>query len=516
MAQPTRRSFNRSLTGLGAAALSAAAQQTSAGRARPNFLFLCSDQHSFQYTGYAGHPLVQTPHLDRIARQGVVFTNAYTGAPVCVPGRACMMTGMYASDCNSFCNSTVWDGKHPTWGTRLKRAGYETRATGKLDLNDDFDMGFHEIETGHGHRHGPDITSLFRRPVAYRLGERDGVDGRPREKRHQDARRAEVALEFLRGNARNLDRPWVQYVGFTQPHPAFVALQRYWEMYPAAALDLPVIPEGYLENQHLVFQELRHFKRIATPIPEERIRRARAGYYGMITELDEYIGQLWEALEATGQLENTVVIYTSDHGEALGDHGLWYKNNLLDPAARVPLVMAGGGLPRGKTVHTPVAHVDVIATMLEMAGAEGVAELRGHSLLPLLRGEPGDHPGFAYSESHSEGNATGSFLIRKGDWKYIHCTWYGDLLFNLAEDPGEFRNRIDEPGAQGARREMEEILRSQVDPEEVTRRGFAAQERMLADFARQKSETELAGMFEGRMGKGLARVLASRAKSQRS
>ena len=514
MPEPTRRDFHRTLGAAAStvAAASASAQTPGSSGSRPNIVFICSDQHGHKYSGYAGHPLAKTPHLDRIAHRGVTFNNTYCGSPVCVPGRACMMSGMYPSDCNSFCNSTVWDGSHPTWGTRLRKAGYETRATGKLDLNPDFDMGFDEIDTTHGHRARPDITSLFRRPVGYRINERTNVTGQPRDKPHRDAARTKVALDFVRNETPTLRRPWTQYVGYLQPHPKFVALKTYWGLYPLKGIDLPHIPLGHLEDQHLVFQELRRFKRIATPISEDRIRRARAGYYGMITEMDEYIGQLWNALEETNQLENTVFIYTSDHGESLGDHGLWYKNNLYDVAARVPLVIAGAGLPQGKTIDTPVAHVDLVATLLDWTGANGADDLRGQTLLPLIAGS-GSGPEFAYSESHSEGNTAGGFVIRKGDWKYIHFTWYGDLLFNVAEDPGEFHNRVDDPGTRSVVRELREILYSQVDPEEVTRRAFATQERMLAKFARAKTEDELAAMLQGRMGKGLARSLAVKAKA---
>jgi choline-sulfatase len=206
-----------------------------------------------------------------------------------------------------------------------------------------------------------------------------------------------------------------------------------------------------------------------------------------------------------------VFIYTSDHGEMLGDHGLWYKNNLLDPAARVPLVISGPGIPKGKTIDAPVAHIDLIATMVEWAGGDG-AELRGHSLAGLMADDAGSHPGFAYSESHSEGNCTGSFLIRKGDWKYVHFTWYDDLLFNLAEDPGEKVNRIDDPKAKPVLEELRAILKRQVDTEQVTKAAFAKQQAMLDDFARKMSEDELAKMLQGRLGKGLARVMAGRAK----
>lgn len=164
----TRRDFSKKLArGLGAAAFTSSVisgRTSPKPRKKPNIVFICSDQHSYKYTGYLGHDLVKTPHLDRIARRGVVFTDTYCVQPVCVPGRSSLMTGMYASDCNSFCNSTVWDGSHATWGKRLSQSGYYCRAIGKMDLNDDFDTGFEEIETSHGHRHNPDVTSLFRRP----------------------------------------------------------------------------------------------------------------------------------------------------------------------------------------------------------------------------------------------------------------------------------------------------------------------------------------------------------------
>ncbi len=499
----TRRQF--------AAALGASVAVASQARQRPNIVFCCSDQHSFKYAGFAGHPIVKTPALDRIARSGVVFANAYCGAPVCVPGRSCMMTGLYAHETNSYCNSTVWDGSSPTWGTRLRNAGYHTEATGKFDLNPDFDIGFEEHGTSHSHRTGPDVTSLFRSPVAYRTGERGIVNGRPRDTPHRDAGRAQSCVDFIRRKAPSLDAPWCYYVGLTAPHPAFVAGRKYWDMYPREAVDLPVVPAAYLESQHLMFQELRHFKRIATPIPERRIRNARAGYYGLITEMDDHIGQIWTALEETGQLESTVFVYTSDHGEALGDHGLWLKNNLLEPSVHAPLVISGPGVRPDGRAQRPVSHVDLVQSILEWSGAAGGSEIRGHSLVPSMRGERGGHPGWVYAESHSEGNATGSFMIRRGSWKYLHFTWYDDLLYNLDEDPGELHDRSNDPSAQGVLRELRAILASEVDTEAVTRAGFAAQETMLGRFARERGEAGLAEMLKGRMGKGQARVLAARA-----
>jgi choline-sulfatase len=273
-------------------------------------------------------------------------------------------------------------------------------------------------------------------------------------------------------------------------------------------VDMPNIPPGHLEDLHLVYQELRHFRRIATPIPEDRIRRARAAYYAMISELDEYIGKLLDALELSGQLKKTIFIYTSDHGESLGEHGLWYKNNLYDVAARVPLIMMGPGIPKGRRISIPVGHVDVVATMLEWAKIKRPPELRGYSLAPLLKGKSGNHPGFAFSETHSEGNCTGSFMIRKGDWKYIHFTWYDDLLFNVKEDPNEFNNRINDPETKDIVTELKTILESLVNTEAVTIKAFKAQEGILKKWANQKTENELFEQFKSRLGSGQARSMA--------
>ena len=479
-----------------------------ASGSRPNIVYICSDQHSFRYTGYTGHPLVKTPNMDRIAERGTTFANTYCGSPVCVPGRACLMTGMYSSDVGSYCNSTVWDGSHPTWGTRLTESGYQCHATGKFDLNLDFERGFIGKDVRNGHCRNPDITSLFRNPLCYRLGERDNVNGSPRDRRHGDAERTKNCLDFMTNDRPGIDDPWLYFLGLGQPHPKFVALQQYWDMYPLDQIDMPDVRQDDLENMHLVYQAFRSAKRIATPIPDDRVRKARAGYYGMITELDEYIGQVYDALDAAGELENTVFIYTSDDGESLGEHGLWLKNNLYENASHVPLVMCGPAIPSGKVVETPVAHVDLASTLLDWAGAEGMSDLRGHSLLPLMDGGPGNHPGWTYTESHSESNCTGSFSIRKGDWKYIHFQWYHGLLFNLKEDPGEFVNRIDDPTCADVLTDLKAILGSQADTEQITRDAFAAQDRVVRGLAEGKTEEEFAALLQGRLGEGQARALA--------
>jgi choline-sulfatase len=515
----TRKEFTKRLAGgLGGVALSSSFPRPSyAGERknkdnRPNIVFICIEQHCFKYTGYAGHPWVRTPNLDRIANHGVTFSNAYTTSPVCTPGRTGLMTGMFPSDSNSFGNTTVWDGSHPTWGKRLQEAGYRTWATGKIELNPKFDLGFDTDHVSNGHARNPDITELFRRPLCYRMGERPEVDGKPRKHRYShDVKARDRALKHLRGKSKT-DTPWATYIGYTLVHSPFVALEKYFRWYYPDRVDMPNILPGHLEEQHLMFQRLRSFKRLGTPIyPRERIRRARAGYFGKISEVDEYVGAIWDQLEKSGQLKDTIFVFTADHGEMLGAHGLWYKNNLYEEATHIPLLIAGGGLPKGKQIDTPVSHMDLVYTLLEWAGAERPDSLRGHSLTPMIRGEGlEDHPGYAYSESHSEGNCTGSFMIRRGDWKYLHFTWFDDLLFNLKEDPGEFTNRIGDSSTKGIQKELKHVLYSLVNPEEVTKRAFRTQEKYLDTMAHRMSKKELYDTLKGRLGTGQAKVLVSK------
>ena len=520
MSRISRREFNGKMSaGLIGAAIAGsgllsleALSAESRKKQRPNFIFICSDQHSARYAGYAGHPFVQTPNMDRIARNGVAFNSAYCGSPLCVPGRSSMMTGMYASDVNSFCNSTVYDGSHPTWGKLLRDSGYYCWATGKQDLNPAFDLGFVgvDVESG-GHAQKPDITSLFRRPVGYRVNEREGIDGSVRTNLSRDKTNTEHAINFLEKESKSLNRPWVTFVGLREPHPPWNALRKYYDDY-LPKVQIPSVSLEELEKLPLPYQVMRNFKRISTPIPEDRVRRAIAAYLGMVSELDEYVGQLYDCLEKTHQLDNTYFIYTSDHGESLGEHGMWLKNNLYEGPTNIPLLISGPDLTKGMMINTPVSHVDLVATMIELAGTKGPEGLRGRSLLPVINGHPENGPAFVYSESHSEGNPTGSFMIRKGDWKLIHFSYYGDLLFNLKDDPGEKKNRIDDEAAQPILNELRTLLRRQVDPEEVTERAFAAQEKVLQTFIQKMNEEELFDLFKSRLGDGESRVIAKRLK----
>jgi len=497
----TRRHFGKTLM---APALLPAAQAR-----RPNIVLFCSDQHSGLALRANGDTRVRTPNLDRLASQGVNFGNAYSGNPVCVPARASLMSGMYASDVGSYCNSTPFDGRVPTWANRLRQAGYRCWASGKLDLEKGKDFGLEEVRTGHGHSTAPDITSLFRRPLSFRVGERRTVlTAGPREQPHADAELTRRGLEFLRGPAGEARQPWAMYLGLVLPHPPFRAMPKHLQLYAGQEIPIPRLTPDHIEQMPLPYQALRNFKLMSAPIADDHVRRARTAYYAMITEMDEYLGLILDEVEKSGGLDNTLFIYTSDHGEMLGEHGLWLKNVLLEPSARVPLIMAGAGLPKGKNIETPVSHVDMVASLIDAAGVAVPSELRGRSLLPLARGEKSDQAGFAFSESHSEGNCTGSFMIRKGDWKYVHFSWYGACLYNLKEDPGELHNLAGRAEYASKERELHGILTSLLDPDAVTERAFQEQERRLQAIIRRSTPAEFFDQMKGRLGEMQARALS--------
>ncbi len=502
-----RRTFNNLiLGGVGAHGLSQGRRDTVA---QPNILFICSDQQRVDLMEPGGNGLARTPNMARLAARGVCFANAYSANPVCVPARASLMTGVYASDVGSYCNSTPFDGHVPTWCRRLRDSGYRGLATGKLDLQQGVDYGFKEVATTHDHSSNPDITSLFRRPLCYRVDERPLVDGQFTERTHQDDARVRTVIDFLERDARSLKQPWFVFLGLELPHHPFIANSRFRALYPPAGMPLPHLPEGHLEGLHPVLQAQRNFKLLSYPVPDDRIRRARAAYCAMVTELDEYIGFLIDKLEKSEQMENTLVVCTSDHGEMLGDHGLWLKNNLLEGSVKVPLILAGAGLPAGKVISTPVSHLDLVATLLDLGRAPAIPTLRGSSLLPLIFGKR-TGPAYVYAEAHSEGICTGLFMIRKGDWKYIHASWFKDQLFNVAEDPGEFHDLAADPEHATTLRDLRGQLYSICDPEKITEQAFLEQEHRLDLMVSQLPAAEFYGRLVKRLGEGQAGVVTNK------
>ena len=289
------------------------------------------------------------------------------------------------------------------------------------------------------------------------------------------------ALTYLREPARK-EQPWALNVSFIAPHFPLVVPQRFWDLYPLEEIDLPNIPEGHLENQHPVYQRMRRMFG-CVDFPEELVRRGRAGYYGLITYLDEKIGNLLRTLEETGQLENTVVIYTSDHGEMNGEHGMWRKSNFYEASARVPLqVMFPDQLSAGKRIDEVVSLVDLTATLVDIAGAHPLSPLDGDSLLPLMQDNAGGWKDFAFSEYLAHGVRCPMAMLRKGRYKFNYSLGDPPELYDITEDPDEFQNLANDEAYQPICRELEAQLLAEWDPVGIEKQVRASQKaRILVD-----------------------------------
>ena len=233
---------------------------------------------------------------------------------------------------------------------------------------------------------------------------------------------------------------------------------------------MPTIPPGHLDNQHPVYQRMRRAFGLAE-FPEELVRRARVGYYGLITYLDEKVGRLLDILEATGQRENTLVAYFSDHGELAGEHGMWRKSNFYEQSVRVPLQLAWPGqLPAGRRVNGAVSLVDLVATIVEAAGASSEGALDGDSLLALARDDAADWKDEAFSESLAHGVARPMAMLRRGQYKLNYSLDDPVELYDVARDPGEFHDLGNDPAYQGLREELRSALLAHWDPVDLERR----------------------------------------------
>jgi choline-sulfatase len=461
-----------------------------------------SDEHGPMWSSAYGHPFVQTPNMDRLALQGTTFDAAYCNAPLCVPSRLSFMTGRYVSNCRGWDNATPLPSDTPTWPYALRSASYDVVLSGKMHLvgNDNL-HGFREQLAYDPHGGGSRDNDTARRLGLASGGQhpiylwRDGMPpadapwasiGEARAGRgpmiDADDAIEESALAYLREPARQ-EQPFALCVGFVAPHFPFIVPEPYFSMYYPEFGDLPSNPPGHLDNLPAAADRLRRMFGFDGN-SEEDIRCARAAYYGLITYLDDKIGKLLDALEETGLAQNTVVIHTSDHGESLGEHGLWRKMNFYEQSARVPLQIAWPGhIEGGQRIAGATSLVDVTATILDAGGAEldqvAAMQLDGDSLLPLMQGDPGEWKDEAFSEHLAHGTDRARAMIRRGRWKlcYSHGTPPDIELYDLESDQGEFDNLADHAEHRAIRAELvARVMEIWSDPDRLTEEIVASQQ----------------------------------------
>ena len=448
---------------------------------QPNILIIMSDEHAPQYSSVYGHSLVQSPNMERMAEMGVTFDNAYCNSPICGPSRMSFMTGRYIYRIGTYDNGFPMSSDTVTWAHRLRNVGYDVVLSGKQHFcGPDQLHGFRtqlardlhaELWTKNGVPHG---AANWEAGIVKAKKPWGGVaEAGPGTTTsiEVDDRVEEAALAYIKAAA-DKDRPWCLNVGFIAPHFPLVVPRRFWDLYPRDQIDMPEIPEGHLENMHPVYKRLRAMFGLVD-FPERLVRRARAGYYGLITYLDEKIGRLIDALEETGQRDNTIIIHTSDHGEMNGEHGMWRKSNMYEASARVPLqIVWPGQIPGGLRVPQNVSLVDLVATILDMSGAsKEIAPLDGDSLLPLIAGDAETWKDEAFCEYLAHGVLRPVGMLKQGDYKLNLSLGDAPELFNIAEDPGEF-NDLSESAEH---REIRDAMRARLleiwgDPEAIEQR----------------------------------------------
>lgn len=445
-----------------------------------NLLIIMSDQHNRKVTGCYGNQHVHTPNLDRLAASGSLFRNAYSPSPVCVPARAALATGRQIHLTRYWDNASPYDGQFRSWGHCLRDAGISVESIGKLHYrNAEDDTGFdrqhlpmHVVE-GIGAVFGALKDPLPIRRGAAKLRNKIGVGTSAYI--NYDTKITESACQWFE-NRKGLesDKPWVLFVSFVAPHPPWFVPQEFFDLYQN--IDLPRANLGTPADDHPWLEARRVSYPIDEAFTEDQRKVAIRSYYAFTSFMDANVGRVLAALVRANLADSTRVIYTSDHGENLGNGRLWGKGTLSEDSGGVPLIMAGPDVPVGRTVLAPVSLLDVYPTVLEATGIGSGAKESGIEGLSLFALAQQDQPERALlTQYHGSGAATGAFMLRKGHYKYLYYVGYRPQLFNLEADPEERCDLALDKKYSDMLCEFELELRKHLDPESVDAQAKADQ-----------------------------------------
>ncbi len=416
---------------------------------RPNIVVIMSDQHSPKLLGCAGNGLVRTPNLDRLAAQGLSFTNTYCAAPLCAPSRMTFLTSQHPSDIRVWTNGCTLDENVPTVAHLMSLSGYETVLCGRMHFTGDQHRGFERRLVGDvsgamgsvppggkfegvipaettGQTHltmtatGPGRTAY----IAYD----DDVTTRARDFLHARKETGE-------------SRPLFMVVGYLLPHCPYICPRELFEEYMDRVV-LPETPADYLETLHPAMQTWREIRGVERITPDQA-RRALAAYYGLVTYMDARIGETLAAVNETLDPRNTIVVYLSDHGEMAGEHGMWWKDSFYEASVRVPMIWsAPDRFQEGACVDAVTSLLDVAPTCLSLGGGDPLPGARGRDLSPLLKGATSTHDwhGEVFAESYTRGLRPAR-MIRSGPWKLnLFHGHERPQVFNVASDPDEWHD----------------------------------------------------------------------------
>ena len=422
---------------------------------RPNILVIMFDQATGTLFPDGPADWLQMPNLRRLAERSLRFSNCYTASPLCTPARGGFMTGRLPSKTGIYDNASLFPADVPSFAHHLRRGGYQTALSGKMHfVGPDQLHGFEERLTTDIYPADFGWTPDYRKPGEridwwyHNMGSVTGAGiAEITNQMEFDDETAYQANRKLYDLARVKDeRPWCLTVSFTHPHDPYVARRRFWDLYEGCQHLLPEQPALPFEEHDphsqriLEANDWRNFE-----ISEDDIMRSRRAYFANLAYLDEKVGDLLDTLERTRQ--EAVILFTSDHGDMLGEKGLWFKMSFFDGSSRVPLMIAAPGLAPGR-VDTPVSMIDIAPTLCELAGIpdrETAPWIDGESLLGLA--SDGERKTPVAMEYAAEASYAPMVSLRKGRWKYNRCALDPDQLFDLEADPQERVNRAGDPEA---------------------------------------------------------------------
>ena len=422
---------------------------------RPNVLILMVDQLNGTLFPDGPAQFLHAPHLKSLAKRSVRFANSYTASPLCAPARASFMSGQLPSRTRVYDNAAEFASDIPTYAHHLRRAGYQTSLSGKMHfVGPDQMHGFEERLTTDIYPADfgwpPDYTKPGERIDwwYHNLGSVTGAGvAEISNQMEYDDEVAYNATRKLYDLSRGQDeRPWCLTVSFTHPHDPYVARRRYWDLYEDCDQLDPAVPAIPYEEQDPHSQRLMDAcDHKAFEITDENIRRARRGYFASISYVDDKIGEILDVLERTRMAENTAIVFVSDHGDMLGDRGLWFKMNFLEGSARVPLMIAAPGWKPG-LVTEPVSTLDVCPTVSAIAGID-ISVLApwtdGEDLTALAKGQQAREP--VPMEYAAEGSIAPMVAIRDRRYKLTLCDRDPPILVDLEADPDELENLAGDP-----------------------------------------------------------------------
>ena len=448
-----------------------------------NILVIMTDELRRDTLGCYGNTYVKTPHIDKLAKEGIRFDNAYTPSPICVPARASIATGKYVHEHRCWANAIPYCGEIDSWHHTLRASGHRTTSIGKLHFRSDKDdNGFTEeikplhVKDGKGWIHGllRERTDLF---DASGFAKHIGPGEDPYTQ--YDRNVCELTLEWLKARSENPDpKGWAGFVSFLRPHYPLTCPSKFYDLYENSKLPSPISSVKPEESDHPVLKNLRNSCDYDKFFTKETRQIAVASYYGLCSFVDDMVGKIMRTLQETGLDKSTTVIFSSDHGECLGDRGFWTKMVMYEEASAVPLIIAGPDI-KPKVEKAPVSLIDIYPTILDIAKAKTKYPTPKHAKSLISTALKPDMKRAILSEFHDYGAQTGMFMLRKENWKLILYPGFQSQLFNLAVDPNEIDDLAgDESYAEKISELKSEILKI-ADPKKINKNAFEDQEAMI-------------------------------------